>query len=105
MAVSSGFSPWLILLIVSASILVVALAIASYRFWNQARQRSASLEELNNTLNYHLEQERALRYINERFLEFSRDILCSISADGTFLQISPACLTIQIGRASCRERV
>jgi PAS domain S-box-containing protein len=94
MAVSSGFSPWLILLIVSASILVVALAIASYRFWNQARQRSASLEELNNTLNYHLEQERALRYINERFLEFSRDILCSISADGTFLQISPACLTI-----------
>lgn len=94
MAAYSGFSPWLILLIVSSLLLIVTLMVASYRFWNQARQRSASLEELNNTLNYHLEQERALRYINERFIEFSRDILCSIGADGTFLQISPACIAI-----------
>ncbi|HLV76576.1 MAG TPA: PAS domain-containing protein [Marinobacter sp.] len=94
MAESSGFSLWLVLLVVSTALLLVSLAIASYRFWQQARQRSASLEALNNTLNFHLEQERALRYSNERFLEFSRDILCSLDAEGTFLQVSPACRAI-----------
>ncbi|WP_456489698.1 PAS domain-containing sensor histidine kinase [Marinobacter nauticus] len=67
------------------------LMMLSQLFWRESERRSESLQMLNNTLNYHLEQERQLRHTNERILEFSRDILCSISRDGHFLQISPAC--------------
>lgn len=67
------------------------LVMLSQLFWRESERRSQSLEMLNNTLNYHLEQERSLRFTNERILEFSRDILCSISIDGRFLQVSPAC--------------
>src|SRR5690606_8269759 len=70
------------------------LVMLSHLFWRESDRRSDSLQLLNNTLNYHLEQERLLRHTNERILEFSRDILCSISRDGHFLQISPACESI-----------
>ena len=70
------------------------LVMLSHLFWRESERRSDSLQLLNNTLNYHLEQERLLRHTNERILEFSRDILCSISRDGHFLQISPACESI-----------
>jgi PAS domain S-box-containing protein len=67
------------------------LVMLSHQFWQESERRSQSLQRLNTTLNFHLHQERALRQTNERILEFSRDILCSISRDGRFLQISPAC--------------
>ena len=67
------------------------LVMLSHLFWRESERRSESLEMLNNTLNYHLEQERGLRFTNERILEFSRDILCSISVDGRFIKVSPAC--------------
>ncbi len=70
------------------------LLMLSQVFWRESERRSESLQLLNNTLNYHLDQERALRFTNERILEFSRDILCSISREGTFLQVSPACQDI-----------
>lgn len=60
------------------------LLMLSQVFWRESERRSESLQLLNNTLNYHLDQERALRFTNERILEFSRDILCSISREGTF---------------------
>ncbi|MGM0951536.1 MAG: PAS domain-containing sensor histidine kinase [Pseudomonadota bacterium] len=67
------------------------LVMLSHQFWRESEQRSKSLKALNETLNFHLDQERQLRHTNQRILEFSRDILCSISRDGRFLQISPAC--------------
>lgn len=67
------------------------LVMLSHQFWQEAERRSRSLSRLNSTLNYHLDQERALRKNNERILEFSKDILCSLSRDGSFLQVSPAC--------------
>lgn len=70
------------------------LVMLSYLFWRESERRSESLEMLNNTLNYHLDQERSLRFTNERILQFSRDILCSISVDGRFLSVSPACQEI-----------
>ena len=70
------------------------LVMLSHLLWQESERRSSSLEILNSTLNYHLDQERALRYTNDRILEFSRDILCSISKEGVFLRISPACESI-----------
>ncbi len=67
------------------------LVMLSHQFWRESERRSESLKSLNETLNFHLDQERQLRQTNQRILEFSRDILCSISRDGRFLQISPAC--------------
>lgn len=75
------------------------LLILSQFFWRKFERRSKSLQALNDALNYHLDQARALRFTNERIFEFSRDILCSIRDDGTFRQISPACEEI-LGYAS-----
>lgn len=66
------------------------LVMLIHLFWRESEQRSESLESLNQVLNYHLDQERSLRQTNERILEYSRDLLCSIGKDGRFLQVSPA---------------
>ncbi|GHD41260.1 PAS domain S-box-containing protein [Marinobacter persicus] len=67
------------------------LVMLSHQYWRESEHRASSLKQLNETLNVHLQQERKLRKTNERIVEFSRDILCSISRDGRFIQISPAC--------------
>lgn len=67
------------------------LLMLSHQFWRESERRATSLRALNNTLNFHLNQERVLRQANQRILEFSRDILCSVDPGGRFLQISPAC--------------
>lgn len=70
------------------------LVMLSQLYWREADRRSLRLSELNNVLNFHLEEERNLRYINERIMEFSRDMLCSVTPDGVFRTISPACESI-----------
>ncbi|MFO8141771.1 MAG: PAS domain S-box protein, partial [Marinobacter sp.] len=81
-------------LVLFSGLILSFLLMLSHLFWRESVRRSESLQRLNNTLNYHLDQERTLRSTNERILEFSRDILCSISREGIFLQISPACQDI-----------
>ncbi len=70
------------------------LVMLIHLFWRDSERRSKALTELNDALNFHLEEERALRHTNERIMEFSQDILCSISASGRFLTVSPASLQI-----------
>lgn len=70
------------------------LVMLSLLLWRESERRSARLQELNQSLNYHLEQERELQSANQRIMEHSRDILCSIGADGRFTSISPACREI-----------
>ena len=66
------------------------LVMLTHLFWRESERRSRSLEALNDTLNFHLDEERGLRTVNERIMKFSRDLLCSIGADGRILSISPA---------------
>jgi PAS domain S-box-containing protein len=66
------------------------LVMLIHLFWRESERRSVVLTELNDTLNYHLEEERSLRQTNEKIMEFSRDLLCSISPAGRFLTVSPA---------------
>lgn len=66
------------------------LVMLIHLFWRESERRSRSLEALNDTLNFHLDEERGLRVVNERIMKFSRDLLCSIAANGRILSISPA---------------
>lgn len=66
------------------------LVMLSHLFWRESERRSIVLGDLNNTLNHHLEQERSLRQTNDRIMQFSKDLLCSISPAGRFLAVSPA---------------
>lgn len=66
------------------------LMMLSHLFWRESERRSHSLRKLNSTVNAHLSRELALRQANERIMEFSRDILCSIDASGRFTSINPA---------------
>lgn len=66
------------------------LVMLSHLFWRESERRSIVLSELNDTLNHHLEEERSLRQTNDRIMQFSRDLLCSISQAGRFLAVSPA---------------
>ncbi len=69
---------------------VSLLLLLSYLFYRQSEERAEGLADLNEKLSHHLESERALRFTNDRIMQFSRDILCSISADGAFKTASPA---------------
>lgn len=70
------------------------LVMLTHFFWRQSEDRSHSLSSLNETLNHHLSEERELRYVNNRIMEFSRDILCSVGQDGRILGINPACFQV-----------
>ncbi|WP_336367638.1 PAS domain S-box protein [Marinobacter sp. C2H3] len=70
------------------------LVMLSQLLWREAERRSGTYEDLSEQLQAHLNEERRLRATNERILEFSKDILCSIDAEGTFLQVSPACESV-----------
>lgn len=66
------------------------LMMLSHLFWRESERRSKSLQKLNNTVSAHLSTERSLRHTNERIMEFSRDILCSIDEGGRFKSINRA---------------
>ncbi|WP_148861354.1 PAS domain-containing protein [Marinobacter fonticola] len=57
---------------------------------HHSREQSEAYGKLNQQLSDLLVREQGLRHTNERIMHFSPDILCSISADGCFLQINPA---------------
>ncbi|MBC7183919.1 MAG: PAS domain S-box protein, partial [Marinobacter sp.] len=63
------------------------LMMLTHLYWRESEHRSDSLQR-------HLEQEQRLRQTNERILNFSRDLLCTVDREGRFSMISPACETI-----------
>ncbi|MDK8462238.1 PAS domain S-box protein [Marinobacter sp. SS13-12] len=66
------------------------LMMLSHLFWQESERRTHSLRKLNSTVNAHLARELSLRQTNERIMEFSRDILCSVDSKGLFTSINPA---------------
>ena len=69
---------------------VCFLLLLSYVFYRQAEEKAQSQSELNVRLTDLLDSERKLRFSNAQIMEFSRDLLCSMSSDGTFLTANPA---------------
>lgn len=74
----------LLALLLAGSTLIAAI------YWQRSERRALSLRELNQVANEHLRREQSLRHINERIMEFSRDILCSIDSRGLFTAINCA---------------
>lgn len=77
-------------LVLFSGLILSFLMMLSHLFWQESERRSRSLRRLNSTVNAHLSRERSLRHANERIMEFSRDILCSIDSRGRFISINPA---------------
>ncbi len=85
-----SLSPSLALAILLFGLLLSLLAILTFLFWRESERRARSLRKLNNAVNANLHREQSLRQANERIMAFSRDILCSIDAQGLFLSVNPA---------------
>jgi len=77
-------------LVLFTGLILSFLVMLSHLFWRESERRSGSLQTLNKSMSAHLVREQSLRHTNERIMEFSRDILCSINAQGIFLAINPA---------------
>ncbi|TKV69084.1 PAS domain S-box protein [Marinobacter panjinensis] len=77
-------------LVLFTGLVLSFLMMLSHLFWRESERRSHSLRKLNDTVNAHLARELSLRQTNERIMEFSRDILCSIDSRGLFTSINPA---------------
>ncbi|MFN2362070.1 MAG: PAS domain S-box protein [Marinobacter sp.] len=77
-------------LVLFSGLVLSFLMMLIHLFWQEAERRSRSLRKLNSTVNAHLAREQSLRHTNERIMEFSRDILCSIDSNGLFTSINPA---------------
>lgn len=77
-------------MVLFSGLILSFLMMLSHLFWQESERRSRSLRRLNSTVNAHLSREQSLRHTNERIMEFSRDILCSIDSGGLFTSINPA---------------
>ncbi|MBS3804138.1 MAG: PAS domain S-box protein [Oleiphilaceae bacterium] len=80
------FSPVMLLLMT----LLAVLAGISLYLWRLSGKRNDELEIANNALTFYLNEERHLRELNGRILEFSKDMLCSVDGEGIFQSVSPA---------------
>ncbi|WP_165495816.1 PAS domain S-box protein [Marinobacter halodurans] len=70
--------------------LMTTLFLVSLAGGHQSRQQNRAYSRLNERLSELLAREREVRHTNERIMHFSPDILCSISANGRFVQVNPA---------------
>jgi len=78
----------LALAILLTGLTLSVLLMLTHPFWRESERRTRSRTQFNTTAN--LNRERSLRYMNERIMAFSRDILCSLEARGRFLSVNPA---------------
>lgn len=86
----AGSALYLPPLVLFTGLILSFLVMLSHLFWRESERRSDRLQTLNKSVSAHLVCEQSLRHTNERIMEFSRDILCSIDAQGIFLSINPA---------------
>lgn len=86
----TGSAIYLPPLVLFTGLILSFLVVLSHLFWRESERRSQSLRILNDTVSTHLDKEQSLRHINERIMQFSRDILCSINAEGIFTSVNPA---------------
>src|SRR5690606_38446419 len=66
----------------------------SLRLARLAIERSENLHQANSELEASLKRQSSLQALNQRIMECSLDMLCSIDAQGRFTQVSPSSLTL-----------
>lgn len=77
-------------LVLFTGLILSFLMMLSHLLWRESERRTLSLSKLNSIVNTHLAREQSLRHTNERIMEFSRDILCSIDSSGRFISLNRA---------------
>jgi hypothetical protein len=85
---SSGYLPTLMMLF---GLTLSFLLMLSQRLAWLANERSHNLESINDQLQLSLTEQVRAQRLNQRIMQFTRDVLCSIDSDGRFREISPSC--------------
>ncbi|MGM0570303.1 PAS domain S-box protein [Marinobacter sp.] len=77
-------------LILFGGLALTVLMMLSRLLGAMATGRNQRLEQANSQLQRHLKREQALRETNERIVNFSSDLLCTIDSEGYFRFVSPS---------------
>ncbi|MBJ6136580.1 PAS domain S-box protein [Marinobacter litoralis] len=77
-------------LILFGGLVMTALLMVSHLFGAIATSRNKLLAQSNHELENHLELEKELRISNQRIIDSTSDLLCSIDREGNFRFVSPA---------------
>lgn len=78
------------LLVLFSALLLTVLLMFSRALGLISQQRNRELTIANDQLADYLHRERTLRETNDRIMQFTNDLLCSIDRNGRFLFMSPA---------------
>ncbi|AOE86379.1 EAL domain-containing protein [Pseudomonas sp. TCU-HL1] len=70
------------------------LLMVSQRFARLAIERSQNLRESNRELELSLQHQARLQVQNQRIMDYSMDVLCSIDEAERFTQVSPSCHSV-----------
>ncbi|MFL9812769.1 PAS domain S-box protein [Stutzerimonas sp. VN223-3] len=70
------------------------LLMLSQRLASLARVRAGHLEAANSELGRSLDRQMRLQALNQRIMDFSLDVLCSVDRQGCFRELSPSCETV-----------
>jgi PAS domain S-box-containing protein len=85
---SAGYLPALVMLF---GLTLSFLLMLSQRLAWLANERSQRLARLNDQLQFSLAGQMRAQKLNQRIMQFTLDVLCSIDAEGRFREISPSC--------------
>lgn len=85
---SAGYLPTLVMLF---GLTLSFLLVLSQRLAWLANERSQRLARLNDQLQFSLAEQIRAQKLNQRIMQFTLDVLCSIDGEGRFREVSPSC--------------
>nr|WP_256674823.1 PAS domain S-box protein [Pseudomonas sp. ALS1131] len=85
---SAGYLPALVMLF---GLTLSFLLVLSQRLAWLANERSQRLTRLNDQLQFSLAEQMRAQKLNQRIMQFTLDVLCSIDGEGRFREVSPSC--------------
>ncbi|MFI8743826.1 PAS domain S-box protein [Pseudomonas sp. NPDC077186] len=85
---SAGYLPALVMLF---GLTLSFLLMLSQRLAWLANERSQRLARLNDQLQFSLAGQMRAQKLNQRIMQFTLDVLCSVDGEGRFREISPSC--------------
>ncbi|MGA4532059.1 PAS domain S-box protein [Ectopseudomonas chengduensis] len=85
---SAGYLPALVMLF---GLTLSFLLVLSQRLAWLANERSQRLARLNDQLQFSLAEQIRAQKLNQRIMQFTLDVLCSIDGEGRFREVSPSC--------------
>jgi len=85
---NAGYLPALVMLF---GLTLSFLLMLSQRLAWLANERSQRLARLNDQLQFSLAEQVRAQKLNQRIMQFTLDVLCSVDAEGRFREVSPSC--------------